>query len=211
MTVDIEFILIRHGEVEPRFKEICYGAMDVPLGENGRSQSLLRAKDLCDSAEPQAIFHSGLSRTKFLADEIARLAAADVPVTEAWRLRERNFGDWQGQSWDDVYASDPEHFNDLIEKPDTYRPPGGETTSEMQARAVQWLFQQTDESRRSSSGPIIAISHSGPIAAIAGHVQDLHATQWERWTIGNLDGIRVSGDLRDAEVEWTVEKYLLRT
>jgi broad specificity phosphatase PhoE len=160
------------------------------------------------SSPPQAVFHSGLSRTRFLADEIACRAGREVRVIQDTRLRERDYGDWQGQSWQDAYHSDPKHFHDLIQKPETYRPPGGESTAEMQSRAAGWLRQTAEQPPTSRSGPIIAITHSGPIAAIAGHLLNLHATEWEPWTIGTLEAIRIR---RDSNTNWSVEKISVQS
>ena len=117
-----ELILIRHAEVEQQWQKICYGALDVPLSEQGIIASRLCAERLEASEAPTFVFHSGLTRTKILAHFIAeRFCGATLTADE--RLRERNYGQWQGQSWDDAYASDPEHFQNLVDRPDTYRPP----------------------------------------------------------------------------------------
>ena len=122
---------------------------------------------------------------------LAEACGGRVPVIADARLRERHYGQWQGRSWDEAYASDPDNFIGLIEAPDTYRPPGGETTSEMQQRIVQWYEQCLPRHR--STGPTIAISHSGPIAALVGHLQCLHARDWQPWTIGNLESVHIRG------------------
>jgi len=184
-------ILIRHGEVEIEWKKICYGAMDVPLSETGIENSIRLAEQLCIEFQPRYIFHSGLQRTKFLASQIARCSLGNPEPIEDTRLQERDYGDWQGKSWDEVFASDPDHFHDLIEKPETYRPPQGETTSEMQARIVTWLHQIASLANNPQSSPIIAVTHSGPIAAACGHLLNLHARHWSPWTIRNLHYVAI--------------------
>ncbi len=184
-------LLIRHGEVEREYKSICYGQMDVPLSEAGREKSIRLAEKLCCEHRPRYIFHSGLQRTKFLATEIAQWISHDCEVIEDHRLRERDFGDWQGKSWDDIFASDPEHFHDLIEQPKSYRPPQGETTNEMQCRIVAWLDRLSLISNNPPAVPIIAISHSGPIAAACGTLLNLHARDWAPWTIRNLEAVAI--------------------
>ena len=57
---------------------------------------------------------SGLSCTQFLAEAIAKACSASVQVREDSRLRERNYGEWQGLTWDEAYASDPKNFHGLI-------------------------------------------------------------------------------------------------
>ncbi|MEM9367941.1 MAG: histidine phosphatase family protein [Planctomycetota bacterium] len=195
-----EVWIVRHGEVEARWKRICYGSLDVSLSEAGKLASERVASRLLHDVSPRVIYHSGLSRTRYLAEQIASLAQVNPVMREDVRLQERNYGQWQGLSWDEAYESDPEHFHDLIEKPKTYRPPEGETTSEMQQRMVQWLGDQ-----EGVDGPVIACSHSGPIAAIAGFVKQLPATKWGPWTIKHLDAICLRQDSVKRE-EWDVER-----
>ena len=184
-------ILIRHGEVEPQWKSICYGALDVPLSEAGVQESLRVAEQVCREFQPKLVIHSGLQRTEFLAAEISRRCQIECSVIADIRLRERNYGDWQGQTWDEVYASDPEHFHELIEKPETYRPPNGESTYELQQRMASWLEQLAATSPDGNRAPIIAITHSGPIAAACGHLLKLHAMDWSPWTIRYLQAVFV--------------------
>jgi len=189
MTEAIEnrrVIIVRHGAVEPQWKTICYGAMDVPLCSVWMTES----QDLVSSLaklRPSLILHSGLTRTRWLAERIAEQILADGTALEQVlsdaRLRERNYGQWEGRTWDDVFASDPEHFHDLVMKPETYRPPGGETTREMQLRMLEW-FEQLPP-----LGTIIAISHSGPCASLAGAVLGLPADQWTNWMLGYGEAI----------------------
>lgn len=186
-----DLMLIRHGEVEPKWKKICYGAMDVPLSSAGVAASQALANRLADRVCPAAIYHSDLQRTRTLATMLAEAWSGQVPITADPRLRERNYGQWQGRSWDEAYASDPENFIGLIEAPDAYRPPGGETTSEMQHRIVEWFGECI--SQYSSADSIIASSHSGPIAALAGQRLGLHARDWQPWTIGTLESLHVRG------------------
>ena len=134
----LDVILIRHAEVELSWKSICYGAMDVPLSMDGRTASEKLAATIAATHRPAAIYHSGLVRTAYLAELIGNLCPS-IPMIKETRLRERDYGDWQGMTWDEVFQSDPDHFHDLIDDPDRYRPPGGETTTEMQVRMVEWL------------------------------------------------------------------------
>lgn len=199
-----DLILVRHGDVDLSWKGICYGSLDVPLSQQGVQQSLNFADLLCKRWQPSAIFHSGLMRTKFLAEAIAQACSSPVGVLEELRIRERNFGAWQGLSWDAAYASDPENFHGLVEHPDSYRPPNGETTTEMQQRAITWLGEWVLQCRGFCLGPTVAVAHSGPIAAIAGYLLQLHARDWGPWTIRTLECVSVK--LREPRPEakrWT--------
>jgi broad specificity phosphatase PhoE len=178
-TAAVRLVLVRHGAIAQQWKGICYGSQDVPLCEQWISAAQPLVEKLA-GLRPTNVFHSGLSRSQWLAERVCMGTESEIKVDH--RLRERSFGQWEGKTWDDVYASDPENFHGLIDKPDTYRPPGGETTNELQRRVVQWynevLGRQGDHPQT-----ILAITHSGPIAALAGHVLGLHPTQWSPWLV----------------------------
>jgi broad specificity phosphatase PhoE len=180
-----EVILIRHAEVAPEWKKICYGSLDVPLSEYGMMASQQYALRWENTDLSTIVYHSGLTRTETLARMISERLCSGESIADL-RLRERNYGEWQGKTWDEAYASDPDHFHDLIDQPDTYRPAEGETTTEMQQRVVHWYEQVVSQA---SHHRIIVISHSGPIAALAGHLLGLPANQWQPWTIKNLESI----------------------
>lgn len=186
-----ELILVRHGEVEPVWKSICYGAMDVQLSEVGVRSSLVFADLITRCFRPAWVVHSGLMRTRLLAQAIAEACTEPSMVCEDVRLRERHYGQWQGRSWDEAYASDPENFHGLIEHPDSYRPPEGETTSEMQTRIVAW-YRECFLTKPLRQQPVVVVAHSGPIAALAGHLLQLHARDWQPWTLKPLQAIAVS-------------------
>jgi len=193
-------ILVRHGAVASDWKKICYGKLDVPLCDQWMIDSKTLVENL-SSIRATKVFHSGLVRSSWLAEKVAtktRDNAGFCSVVEDRRLRERDFGDWEGKSWDDVFASDPERFHDLIHQPDTYRPPGGETTSEMQGRMVHWYGDCIFPDQT-----IVAITHSGPIAALAGYLLKLLPDQWSPWMLGYGESLTIpsspisgSGQLR---------------
>lgn len=191
-------VIIRHGDVDARWKGICYGQQDVELcGQWIQGADTLIAQ--IAALKPDRIYHSGLQRTRWLAEQIAGQmqqvmpgSPSIAPVSDV-RLRERNFGNWEGKSWDEAYQSDPEHFHDLIHKPDRYRPPFGETTTEMQMRVVEWY-----QSLPKVSGELsLAIAHSGPIAALAGFLQGLPATNWENWMLRTGEAIVIEHSHED--------------
>lgn len=199
MNSQQSILLIRHGEVESKWKGVCYGAMDVLLSPNGKVTSSETAMEVCQAFQSGLVYHSGLSRTRFLAERIVELSERGVEIREDMRLRERNYGNWQGLSWDEAYNSDPDNFHGLIEEPDTYRPPEGETTTEMQRRAVDWFNEQKNHGNN-----VIAISHSGPIAALAGHVLELKPTEWTPWLTKNLQTL----EFRCVESsKWIVQNF----
>lgn len=71
-------ILVRHTDVAPKYRGVCYGISDVELSETGLAQCKPLASRLA-LFKPALVFHSGLSRTRVLAELLAEQACAPLP------------------------------------------------------------------------------------------------------------------------------------
>jgi len=93
------FWLIRHGETEWNASRRLQGWLDIPLSETGRRQARQLAAHLrkLEAPEFKAVLSSDLSR----ASDTAHIAAAHLglPLITSERLRERNYGIYQGLDW----------------------------------------------------------------------------------------------------------------
>jgi broad specificity phosphatase PhoE len=90
------------------------------------------------------------------------------------RLRERHFGAWEGRSWDSVYQEDRRNLDRLIEEPETFAPPGGETTMVLRDRVLAWYRALPSEPR------VMAVTHGGPMAVLLGTFQGRCPAEWPR-------------------------------
>ena len=164
-----QVLLVRHGEVSPACRGLCYGQSDVRLSPAGEEQSLRLVAELAALPITQ-LFHSGLGRTSFLADRVA--ARAGVPAVGDPDLRERDFGAWELRAWDDIYAEVGSAMDGLLLDPGGYAPPGGETTFALRDRVLRWYGRLPEE------GVIVAITHGGPVAALAGALRGWPVERW---------------------------------
>lgn len=161
-------LLVRHTKVARAWHARCYGASDVPLSREGRAAIAELAARLA-AERPRWVIHSGLIRTCLLAERVAKLAGCQLDENAAWR--ERDFGSWEGMSWNAIYRHSGNAMDGMIDAPDDFRPGGGETTSELATRTARaW------ESLPGGNG--IVITHGGPIAALLGQRRRLPVTAW---------------------------------
>src|SRR5262249_36158904 len=117
-------LLVRHCEVREEYRSTCYGRSDIGLSAEGEAHSLRLVEQLVTSPITH-LFHSGLSRTHFLAELVSlKVGVAAVADTD---LRERNFGTWELQTWDEIFGEVGHAMDGLILDPANYAPPGGET------------------------------------------------------------------------------------
>ncbi len=161
----MRLLLVRHPPVHERFAGVCYGATDIPLSAAGEGTAVELAATLA-ALRPDRVFHSGLARTRLVAERIGVPAVADP------RLRERHFGEWELRTWDAIHADTGDAMMGMISHPDTWHPPGGETTFTMRDRVMNWYAGLP------ADGVIVAVTHGGPIAALRGTLAGLPVADW---------------------------------
>lgn len=161
-------IMVRHTAVCGSLKGVCYGASDVALSPQGLEDAKARASDLAAEA-PGEVFHSGLARTRILADLIAdRLS---LSCGQDCRLAEFDFGDWELRRWDEIHA-DGHDIARLIHEPETFAPPGGETLYAMRNRVLEWYETLAGDR------PVLAVAHGGPISVLRGTLSGVPPPAW---------------------------------
>jgi broad specificity phosphatase PhoE len=163
--------LLRHTEVAMRWRGRCYGGSDVGLSATGivaaRTLAQDEAKAFCGITR---LAVSPLRRARFLGGLLGR--QLDLPLEIVPALRERNFGAWEGQSWDSIYAAEAASMMGMIDAPASFRPGGGETTEELARRVMAWFATLP------AGEEILAITHGGPAAALRGTLAGLPARAW---------------------------------
>lgn len=151
-----QVLLVRHTEVARQWHGRCYGRTDVGLSRAGK----LAARALVESwVEPtvDAIVHSGSRRAAILALWLGKRIGVVPMIDVNWQ--ERDFGDWEGRSWTAIWRATGSAMDGMLTHPDSFRPGGGETTTEMIDRAARaWASLP--------AGCVIVVTHAGPIAAV---------------------------------------------
>jgi broad specificity phosphatase PhoE len=172
-------VLIRHPEVSQEHKGVCYGSTDVSLASNWQSclgPSLAYLQRIGSERKFTNIWHSDLQRTREPAQWLANQIEAKIEGDP--RLRERNFGTWQGIPWSDIPSDEMERAHDMLEHPDSFRPGGGETTNEICMRTVAWFKGVISTSVRTAAPTIAAVAHSGSITSLCGTIMGLRPIDW---------------------------------
>jgi alpha-ribazole phosphatase/probable phosphoglycerate mutase len=153
-------LLIRHGEPEDDARGRCYGRLDVRLSDDGRAH----ARQLSDLAS-DVVYTSPRRRAR----ETAELLGAAL-VDE--RLRELDFGELEGRTYDEIASEHPDLYRRWMEEPTRVCFPGGEGFDDLRARACSALA----EIRGAHDGATIAVvTHGGVIRAALADVLGLPA------------------------------------
>jgi broad specificity phosphatase PhoE len=155
----IRLTLIRHGPTEWNASRRFQGRSDLPLSDEGRVDARKIAAALRD--EPiDAIYSSDLSR----ALETARFVAEsrDIPILTDQRLREFDFGSWEGLTWAEIVATNPEVAGPDPTAASLYAPEGGESFEQVGERVRSFL---DDTRRQHPNESIVVVTHAGPLHA----------------------------------------------
>ncbi len=143
-------ILLRHGQTRANAQSLLQGRIDLPLDETGLRQAQ-QCGDFIRANYPHSlVVSSPLTRAR----ETAAHLSDDVTVDD--RFIELDYGVWDGRALTDVA---PETWSEWRSNPD-FRPPGGETLNELDARVRPALEELTERAR---SEHVVVVSHVSPI------------------------------------------------
>ncbi len=159
--------LIRHGETEGGQLNRYKGHIDVPLSDNGirqmerlskyivqnRSKSfkMVQSSSNLNNVEPlnnieqlklNAVYCSDLSRALKSAEIIAKPHKLRPIVMP--ELRERNFGIWEGMTFNEIKEKYTQEFDAWVSNPLKFSPMQGESTIEVRDRVLNALNKILD-------------------------------------------------------------------
>lgn len=147
------FYFIRHGETEWNEKGIIQGHTDIPLNALGLEQAK-QSCNLLKEKEIGRIYTSTLHRASQTAQIIAQ--ALNLEVIEMSHLKERNWGEIEGQGYDKLREV-LRGYTSLLEVPDRQLPKGAETSDTFVTRVREGIVQVLAE-----PGPLaLIVSHGG--------------------------------------------------
>lgn len=130
----------------------CYGVTDLALAE-GHEAALAAVIAMLPTLD--GVITSPLRRCRILADSIA--ARAGLTASPDARLREMDFGAWEGRAWDDIPRAELDAWAaDFLHA----RPHGGESVAQLQARTRLALAEHG-----ARPGLHLIVTHAGVIKA----------------------------------------------
>jgi probable phosphoglycerate mutase len=158
---------VRHGQVEQVLPRRFLGQRDVPLDAEGERQADVLGRALaqtpCDAA-----YCSDLERAReTLRRILARRERRPVPMATPL-LREIALGNWEGLTVDEVRERHPGQYEGRGADLAGFRPTGGESFADVQARAVRFL-----DSLGPLTGDVLAVAHGGFNRTLLCHVLGL--------------------------------------
>ncbi len=157
----MKFILVRHGETNFNINKKFGGFTDVPLNEKGKAQAL-HAADKLKSMHIHKAFCSDLSRAKATAEAI--MVHHDLPLHSDEAIREMNFGDWEGLTYDEICTNYPVESSAWIKDYTNVPSLKGESLKNFYERIGEAFDSIKD--RVEEHDTVLIVAHSGVIKSI---------------------------------------------
>ncbi len=151
--------LIRHGDCRRDEVKRYIGQVDLPLNARGRAQARALRKHMA-KVPFRRIYASDLKRCL----ETARIIAGPQgkSIRRQPQLREIKLGYWDGRPQAKIRQYHPEEYRQRGENLIDFRPPGGESFADLQARVIPAFRELINREQ----GPVLLIAHAGVNRAI---------------------------------------------
>ncbi len=159
-------LLARHAETALTRDGRFIGVTDLPLSAAGREQARALARIVAAHA-PARVLASPLRRCR----ETVELATGNtcLPVEYLADLREIDFGAWEGLTFAEIVARDPELVNQWAVWAADFSFPGGEGLGQFQAR----IETVAANLRARPEETLLVVAHGGVIRALLCHLLHL--------------------------------------
>ncbi|MBC7242501.1 MAG: alpha-ribazole phosphatase [Anaerolineae bacterium] len=186
----LRLLLIRHGQTLWNAELRYQGQTDVPLNELGRRQAEALGRRLAGETI-HAVYASDLQRAVDTAIPLA--VPRRLEIIKEPRLRELNFGEWEGHTFEEIRQRDPEAYQAWLRAPERFSAPGGETDTQLRERVRAWL----DEVRAKHDEQTIAVvAHGGSLIILLQITLGLPSeARWKfRMTHGSISELHLFPD-----------------
>lgn len=182
-----EIWVVRHAQSLGNHAGLFIGRTDSPLSEKGIAQADAVGFEIARRAvRVTRIVSSGSRRAVQTASAIAEALGAGELLEQDDRVREMDYGDWEGRAFADV--GDPIAVAKLFSNP-VFAPPGGESVELLCERTRQAI---EDYSQGTEPGAVsVVVTHLGPAKASAMWALNCDESCFPRIRIDNASITRI--------------------
>ncbi|MGV9672017.1 histidine phosphatase family protein [Gordonia sp. NPDC003504] len=167
MAAPTRLVLVRHGQTPLSVERRYSGRGNPALTGLGVAQAAGAAERIALESEVAAVISSPLERTRATAQAIVDRVGGEVIVDEGFV--ENDFGTWEGLTFSEAKARDPEIHARWLGDP-SVPAPGGESftqTAERVIAAKERLLGQFP------GQTVVVVSHVTPIKSLLRHALDV--------------------------------------
>ena len=154
---------LRHPPIDRQGR--CIGQTEL-LPEESTAESVRKVVALAPFT-PHRLLSSDQPRCARLAEGLA--AHWNLPLVLTPALREMNFGEWEGRTYDDIDTTDNARWRAWCDNWQYGIPPGGESAEQLKQRVSSWI------EAFSPSNQDLLVTHAGVIRSL----RVLSGESWE--------------------------------
>lgn len=166
--------LVRHGETEMNSKGVYYGWTDCALSQRGQRQAADLARDLANVS-----FDAVLASPLLRARQTAEMMRPEADLVLDQRLKELNFGIWEGRHYLEIAEEYPEQWQNWTADWQHAAPPGGESFSQLYQRVDSCL---QDILRDYPDQTLLLVAHHGSLRIILSRLLGLNRESYWNFT-----------------------------
>ncbi len=185
-----QLICVRHGLTHWNAEGRIQGHLDIPLSPQGEAQAQALAETLQDE-ELDRVFCSDLQRCRQTLAPL--LALRSLPVQWHAGLRERSFGEFQGLTWAELGAREPEALQRWRARDPVFAAPGGESLGAFSERVLTVVRQLAAQH---AGQRLLLVTHGGVLDCLYRAALGLDLQAPRSWRLGNaaINRLMVTGD-----------------
>jgi alpha-ribazole phosphatase len=179
----VSITLLRHGITKENKERKYIGWMDVCLDEEALKSDCVSKLD----GSFDVIYTSDLKRCK----ETAELVTCSQAIIEDRRLREINFGLWEGKTYQEL--KDSQHYQNWINEPYHTDLPEGEAFLQFKTRVLQSWREIIAQFCQMQNRKILIVTHGGTMRLLLDEYSPeyVHKSWWD-WEIDYFGGYTLS-------------------
>jgi len=166
-----KLLFLRHGDIDKRYHNRYVGSTDVSLSEQGRRQAGA-IKDLLHSRGFDHCVCSPMKRCRETATAVMESREISIEIDKD--LREIDFGQWEGMSFDDILKTSPDQVKRWAAFDPSFAFPAGEKIGDFFTRIGDVAGRMTDD----PADTILLCTHGGVIRAMICHFLKLKPWQY---------------------------------
>jgi probable phosphoglycerate mutase len=196
-------VILRHGRTTWNAERRFQGQENPPLDNVGIEQAK-RAAEILNHINFNKIVASDLQRAVITAEVVAEKSKQQVALNIGFR--ETNCGSWQGRTWPEIFAEDPETLT-LWSTSGDVRPGGtGETRTEVAMRFVAAVSQELVEVPL--GGTLLVVTHGGAARAGISELLQLPRDNWGALgVLTNCAWSVLTEQPTDSVQRWRLDEY----
>lgn len=175
------FLVVRHGQTQWNKENRMMGISDIPLTVEGVKQAEAVARYL-KSYPIDYIISSPLLRAVQTAQAI-QAHHSHIPITTMADVHERSFGVLEGLTYEEANARYPQIVLGTMWQYPRFRPPGGESLSDVAARAKRIIEHLADDAYRGRT--VAIVSHGSFIRNFLSVILDIPLEEVNRYGFAN--------------------------